>query len=95
MSGSLNVQLDQQDINGHTPLHLAVKAGNEMLVQMLIKEGADFLVGDNDGWTALQYAVRKGYIKIVQQLLDIPIPSPIFELVPSFPSSITEVGEDN
>lgn len=49
---------DQKDANGQTLLMKAAKSGNEWQLKLLIKSGADLNIKDNDGWTALMYAVR-------------------------------------
>ena len=44
---------------GQTPLHLAVKRGNEQIVRLLIDRGADINVEDNYGYTPMKLANRR------------------------------------
>ncbi|MBQ1870410.1 MAG: ankyrin repeat domain-containing protein, partial [Treponema sp.] len=59
------------DENGITRLMKAAKAGNYNEMQKLIKGGANVKKRDNDGWSALMYAVRyQNNIKCIQLLVD-------------------------
>jgi len=49
---------DTADANGITRLMKAAKAGNYKEMQKLIESGANVKKRDNDGWSALMYAVR-------------------------------------
>ena len=49
---------DERDASGRTLLMRAAKAGNEWEVKNLLLSGADVNLTDDDGWTALMYAVR-------------------------------------
>lgn len=49
---------DQKDLFGRTLLMKAAKAGNDWQIKTLLKSGANVNLKDNDGWTALMYAVR-------------------------------------
>lgn len=51
------------------PLHLAVLAGSESIVDMLLMKGADPDIVDNDGETPLIYASDLGHTSIVKKLL--------------------------
>ncbi len=58
------------DSNGRTPLMLAAKAGNLEMIENLLYSGAQIDSIDEDGWTALMYAVRfQGNIDVVKTLL--------------------------
>jgi ankyrin repeat protein len=46
--------------SGKTPLHLAVENNNEAVVQVLLANGADPEIADNDGWKPLAIAAKEG-----------------------------------
>ena len=61
---------NQADENGVTLLMKAAKAGNDWDVQNLIANGADVNTRDQDGWSALMYAVRyQNSLSIVETLI--------------------------
>ncbi|CAH1969286.1 unnamed protein product [Acanthoscelides obtectus] len=64
------VQVDDKDENGTTPLMVAAAKGRSSLVRELLAHGADPNVEDNDSWTALLNAAKEGYSDIVLQLLE-------------------------
>ena len=49
---------DERDAAGRTLLMRAAKNGNEWELNQLLDSGANVNLKDNDGWTALMYAVR-------------------------------------
>ena len=49
---------DERDAAGRTLLMRAAKNGNEWELKILLQSGANVNLTDNDGWTALMYAVR-------------------------------------
>lgn len=49
---------DKKDNQGKTALMIAAKSGNDWQIKLLIDSNADVNIQDNDGWTALMYAVR-------------------------------------
>ena len=62
---------DEKDISGRTLLMKAARGGNEWELKQLIDSGADVNLTDDDGWTALMYAVRYSEgLECVQSLLD-------------------------
>jgi ankyrin repeat protein len=62
--------INEQDTNGRTALHVAAQAGDEEMVETLVKHGADPKVVDNQGLDALYCAVEMGHEEIVDMLLD-------------------------
>ena len=60
--------LDAQDINGNTALHLAVLDNNSNIIIKLLKEGADVNAKDINGSTALHLAAKSGHIEAVNKL---------------------------
>ncbi len=62
---------DEKDFAGRTLLMKAAKSGNEWELKLLLDSGADVNLTDNDGWTALMYAVRySDGLECVEALLD-------------------------
>ncbi|GAA0183778.1 scaffold/adaptor protein [Lithospermum erythrorhizon] len=50
--------IDRRDVpNRETPLHLAVKIGDETATEMLMLAGADWSLHNEQGWSALQEAI--------------------------------------
>lgn len=50
--------IDRRDVpNRDTPLHLAVKLGDEIATEMLMVAGADWSLQNEQGWSALQEAI--------------------------------------
>ncbi|MBL6664949.1 MAG: ankyrin repeat domain-containing protein [Rickettsiales bacterium] len=65
-----NATINQQNIGGATALHLASRVGNLEIVKILVKNGANLDIKDNEGWTPLMRAVVAGNIQVVSYLLD-------------------------
>ncbi|ESL06313.1 ankyrin repeat protein, partial [Trypanosoma rangeli SC58] len=62
------IRVNEQDAQGKTPLHLAVRGGNEFIVARLLEAGADVLLTDNSGDTALHAALRLRNDRLVELL---------------------------
>lgn len=63
--------MNNQDINGNTPLHLAVNCNENSakIIELLIKNGANCEAENIKGNTALHLAAKKAKILVVQTLL--------------------------
>ena len=57
-------------LSAWTPLMIAVAEGNEEVVSVLIRGGADVNGGNSSGRTALMFAARYGYTAIALALID-------------------------
>jgi ankyrin repeat protein len=55
-----------QRTRGGTPLHYAVRANNEAMVEALVAHGADIDATDKDGLTALDHAMQRNQIPFLQ-----------------------------
>ncbi len=60
--------LNEQDPEGHLPIHVAAAAGRAPIVDLLIKGGADPNGLDRDGRTAMQMAILNGKIPVAKLL---------------------------
>ncbi|KAJ4969220.1 hypothetical protein NE237_015921 [Protea cynaroides] len=55
---AISAVIDSRDVpNRETPLHLAVKLGDETATEMLMVAGADWSLQNEQGWSALQEAI--------------------------------------
>ena len=50
------------DEAGQTSLHVAASNGHMEMCQVLLGQGADFTVEDNEKWTALHCAAKGGFL---------------------------------
>ena len=63
-------EIDMQDNEGQTALHVAVQTGQGAIVKLLLLSKADLEVRDKGGRTALHLAVLMGEEGILELLLD-------------------------
>lgn len=61
--------------NGWTPLFIACVTGNEKIVNMLLEAGSDVCLLDNLGWTAMEHAGFRGFLKIAKSTKPESVPS--------------------
>ncbi len=66
-----DIDIDQQDSRGKTPLHLSITSGNLCAVKELLSRGADPSVKDKNGCNALHLAVCHNRKPIIHELLEI------------------------
>ncbi|KAK2966802.1 hypothetical protein RJ640_007650 [Escallonia rubra] len=66
---AISAVIDRRDVpNRDTPLHLAVKLGDETATEMLMLAGADWSLQNEHGWSALQEAIcnrEEGIARII------------------------------
>lgn len=62
------IEVNEQNYQLMTALHLAAKAGDGEICKLLIDHGINIDICDEDGTTALFYAVEKGHTDIVRLL---------------------------
>lgn len=65
-----NININEPDELGQTPLHFAADRGSIECVQLLLSAGADPNVCDKDGISIIQAAVISDHVEIVKVLLD-------------------------
>lgn len=68
--GMPDPDVNHRGFHGVTPLMLAADEGREKKLHALLAAGADPNLHDDDGYTALFYAVQKGNAECVRLLLD-------------------------
>ncbi|KAJ9644083.1 hypothetical protein H2199_003951 [Coniosporium tulheliwenetii] len=66
----VKLSVNKKDSRGRTALHWAASRGNEVMVRLLLEEGADLHAKDEDGRTALHEAARSGKEAVVRLLLE-------------------------
>lgn len=64
------IDVNQRNIKGQTPLHLAAYHGHESVVNVLLDCGADLHLKDDASDTALHSATYKSHKSIIEQLLN-------------------------
>lgn len=66
---AISAVIDRRDVpNRDTPLHIAVKLGDETAAEMLMLAGADWSLQNEQGWSALQEAIcsrEEGIARII------------------------------
>lgn len=67
--GQVRANIDERDLNSRTALFAAVANGDESCCFALLYHGADANTRDDYGHTALEVAVRGGYLNIVKNLI--------------------------
>lgn len=67
-AGARSVINEKDNVYHYTPLHHAAEQGNKALVKVLLDNGADTKIKDDQGRTPLKIAEEKGYKEIVDLL---------------------------
>ncbi|KKQ33248.1 MAG: C-terminus family protein [candidate division TM6 bacterium GW2011_GWF2_37_49] len=62
--------VNEQGINGYTPLHLAVNLGNLVIVRILIANHANINAQNDEGETPLLLAIISGFAGVVVELIN-------------------------
>jgi ankyrin repeat protein len=72
---------------GGNPMHFAVRAGgNRQVIQALLEVGVDINGRDEDGLTALDYAMGRGYVPVLQ--LPLPANRPLADYLRSLGANV-------
>ena len=61
--------IEERDINGSTPLHLACEKGNEEIIIFLLSLGCNINCKDKFGRTPLFICILNNQIKIIKKLI--------------------------
>ncbi|CAI5794684.1 repeat domain-containing 13B [Podarcis lilfordi] len=69
LSSEQQVDIEQLDPRGRTPLHLATTLGHLECARVLLRHGADVGKENRSGWTVLQEAVSTRDLELVQLVL--------------------------
>lgn len=56
--------VNRKDVNGNTPLHIAIKHGNHPVVEYLLENGADPKITNSVGFTAVELAEQRNNYQI-------------------------------
>lgn len=73
------VEVDAQNMQGHTPLHVACSRGNWPVVRLLLNANASPNVQDKRGFTPMQLARKRG----------VPLPNDLIAALGDHPSTIS------
>jgi ankyrin repeat protein len=57
-----------QDFDGSTPLHLAARNGHTEVAEILLLHGADWTRRDKAGWTPLDDAKKRGRKEVIETI---------------------------
>lgn len=58
----------REKLFGWTPIFVAATEGYERIVQLLMDNGAEYVVFDDSGWTPMEHAALRGHLKITEML---------------------------
>ena len=60
--------INSKDKYGRTPLAMAARNGNLEILSYLLKNGADYRIGDSSGNTPMHYAAAYGFAECLLEL---------------------------
>lgn len=69
VQSSENIEVNCLNEYGHTALSTAAFVGSMKCCRILVELGAEVEKRDEDGWTAMHYAMAKGYLDIVKYFI--------------------------
>mmetsp|Transcript_17521 Transcript_17521/g.29542 ORF Transcript_17521/g.29542 Transcript_17521/m.29542 type:complete len:215 (+) Transcript_17521:1438-2082(+) len=64
-----SANIEAQDEQKCTPLHLACKKGSQECVELLLRRGANIMAQDNRKWTSLHYGAYNGQPRAVNYVM--------------------------
>jgi ankyrin repeat protein len=62
--------VDELNLTGNSPLHFAALNGRRQCVRLLLEQGADVNLADDDGDTPLHMAAVNGHVSVIEALVD-------------------------
>lgn len=75
------IDLNQQDANGHTLLHLSASSGQVYMIIFLLRIGVNKQLRDKQGRNASMLAIENGYKNIAEVILRYHTPEESYELM--------------
>lgn len=63
---AINIDVDKRNVFEVTPLMMAAKNGNELIVKYLLDKGADVSAADWNGMTPVYHAVKGGHTNLIK-----------------------------
>jgi len=57
--------INRKNSEGMTPLHFASRSGNTDTMEILLQQGAQLMIKDNNDRTALHFAIDSGKLRAV------------------------------
>lgn len=66
----IDIDINEIDKNGRSPLHIACETGNNKIARFLILEEANLNIQDKEGYTPLHLALDNNNLEIIENLVD-------------------------
>ncbi|XP_077535208.1 uncharacterized protein LOC144147054 isoform X3 [Haemaphysalis longicornis] len=67
-----NIAVDSEDLYGNKPLHYAAQGNQPEMIKFLLSKGANINATNKNHHTALQFAVKLGFVDCVRELTNHP-----------------------